>query len=248
MGKPIKHGPDHSPGGYDPIPGVGDPMWPTAYNLSPMLYDMYTNVLPSGGSPSSFVIDSECVHNGYFQMSGNSRAFYFRVRLGPKGSLWYTNPLFVSMADSAVITVDFATDTDDSLNPTLYGAAGPIGLMGDQPANLTYPRDLTTNGGFNFNLNTYDTYLNGSTFKNSVGSLGNMFRIGGDPGDPHTKWTWDNYNGWPVSDGGPGLWAVRVKIEDRTDSHLHQASIPDTANVLRLINLPLVRLSGFQVM
>lgn len=239
-GKPAHHGWDHRPGGEDAIPGVGDLMYPTAFNLSPMLFDMYADALPGGVPPSGFVIDPTCVHNGYFQMSGVGKAFYYRVRLGPKGSIWYTNPLFCSKSDGAVITVDFATDTENAIGGSY---ADPTGLMGEDETLLVYPRD-TSNGGFDFNLNTYDSN-SAVTTPNRVSGLGNLWRMTGDPGAPHTAWTYDAGDGWWTSDGGPGLWCVRVQIEDRTDPHL---SFIAGANTLRLINLPLVRLSGREVM
>lgn len=133
------------------------------------------------------------------------------IRLGPQGSIWHISPIVRTGPDCGRIIVELATVPEDK--PGTLGLGG-IGAV-----------DTTSLSWFQLNRQNgvprADLYQSVETepYNGYVGANGNWrFRIMGKPGIALTATpAFDASDGFQAN-GGPGLWAIRFKVDGKNAS------------------------------
>lgn len=246
--KPLHHGRDHRKGGEDPIPGlIEEHVWPQWYRI-PLMEFSSSPLGGVWGAPitkwDNWVIDATCYNGGYIEETDDGAQAEFRLKLGPQYSTWAVIPSGVTDTDGGILTIDFGTTSEDSTDTGSWNEVR--GLMADDPLNLgsgdgavTYVRP-SSSGGIDPNINAYDFY-SATRQINSFPSLGALFRIGGEDGDPFTTidvtGSLAEFVPFAVWDGGAGLYSCRLKIDGSSHS----------GHAVRLSSLLIARVSGRQV-
>lgn len=158
-------------------------------------------------------VDTACLHNGFLASDGTQNArIAFRFNLGPHGSLWVFEVLYRAGPDGGQMSCYMASIPEDDPN---YGATDNAGVLQDI-STLNYvlawkldmfaaaiTRNQIANPGFKGPIqNPFATTL---------------FRIGGQVGDSLTSSVIESPPGlYAKIDGGPGMYAVKLVMENKT--------------------------------
>jgi hypothetical protein len=161
----------------------------------------------------AWVADATSYGGGYVEADADDDYFTGLVLLEPKGSVWQFNYRHSAGPDYGRFRVGLASLEYESADRPSGDSEGKIAPVDGSYGSFSYVELTPGVGGI-------DLY-SATAIGDLASSNSNPFIVGGDVGDPLSSFTAlgnDPYTGFPIMDGGPGWYRMKIYTDGKNAS------------------------------